>query len=55
VRTFAYGEPPDGSAFYAVAVAALDDLDPNEIVGRIKYVDGRHGRYDETPTDTRLM
>jgi hypothetical protein len=31
-----------GGVFYAVAVATLNDADPDELAGSIKYVDGRH-------------
>jgi hypothetical protein len=56
VRAFARGNSPDlGGEFYAVAIAALDDVPAQELVGKIKCVDGRNGRYDRAPDDTRLM
>lgn len=56
VRVFAQGDQQAlGGKFYAVAIAALDDIDPDELVGKIKYVDGLHDHYDREPTDTRLM
>jgi len=56
VRVFAQGEQEAlGGAFYAVAIASLDDADPDELLAAIKYVDGRHDRYDQPPADTRLM
>jgi hypothetical protein len=56
VRTFARGNSEAlGGAFYAIAVASLDDADPKELAASIKYVDGRHDRYDRPPEDTRLM
>jgi hypothetical protein len=55
VRAFAYGEPPQGEPFYAIAIAALDSLDPDEVATSIKYLDGRHDRYDRAPDDTRLL
>jgi hypothetical protein len=55
VRAFAYGEPPQGGPFYAIAIAALDNLDPDEVATSIKYLDGRHDRYDRAPDDTRLL
>ena len=44
-----------GGVFYAVAVASLDDADPDELAGSIKYVDGRHDHYDKAPEDTRYL
>jgi hypothetical protein len=57
IRAFARGDDKSmGGAFYAVAVASLDDADPNELAAAsIKYVDGRHDRYDRPPADTRVM
>jgi hypothetical protein len=56
VRVFARGDHESmGGEFYAIAVASLDDADADELAGSIKYVDGRHDRYDRTPEDTRLM
>jgi hypothetical protein len=57
VRAFARGEMKEmGGAFYALAVASLDDVDPDELAAApIKYVDGRHDQFDKPPTDTRLM
>lgn len=56
VRLFAEGDHPTlGGPFYAVAVATIEDADPDELAGKIKYVDGAHDRYDRTPQDTRLM
>ena len=56
IRIFARGNNASlGGAFYAVAVGALDDAEPDELARSIKYVDGRHERYDRQPEDTRLM
>lgn len=45
-----------GGPFYAVAVASLDDADPDELAAApIRYVDGRHDHFDQPPEDTRLM
>lgn len=57
VRTFARGELESmGGAFYAVAVASLDDADPDDLaVASVKYVDGRNDRFDHPPEDTRLL
>ena len=56
VRVFAHGDHElMGGELYAVAIASLDDADADELAGSIRYVDGRHDRYDRTPEDTRLM
>ena len=56
IRVFAHGNMEAlGGPFYAVAVAALDDADPDELAASIKYLDGRQGQYDRTPDDIRLM
>jgi hypothetical protein len=56
VRAFAQGDQESmGGKFYAVAVAALDDADPRELAASIKYVDGRHDRYDQPPEDIRPL
>ena len=46
---------PAGGPFYFVPVASLDDVDPEELTGKIRYVDGRQARYDRPPADTRLL
>jgi len=55
VRAYAYGDSPELGRFYAIAIAALDGVDADELVGRVKYVDGRLGHYDREPEDTRLL
>lgn len=56
VRAFAQGDNPAlGGAFYAVAVATLEDANPDELAASIKSVDGRNDHYDQRPKDTRLM
>ena len=57
IRTFGRGEHGlQGEPFCFVNVAALDDVDPVELANApIRYVDGREGRYDRPPQDTRLM
>jgi hypothetical protein len=58
VRVFAQGDKASaGGKFYAVAIAALDDIeqDADQIAKSIKYVDGRHDGYDHMPADTRLL
>lgn len=57
VRIFARGEMETlGGVFHAVHVTTLDDVDPDELAAApIKYVDGRHDRFDQPPEDTRLL
>jgi hypothetical protein len=58
IRAFARGEEADlGGTFYAVAIAALDDVeqDIDALARSITYVDGRHDEYHRPPADTRLM
>jgi len=56
VRTAGQGEHgPGGGPFYFIAIASLDDADPDELSDSIRYVDGRHDRYDRPPDDIRLM
>jgi hypothetical protein len=46
---------PDRTPFYFIPVALLDGVDPDELAASIHYVDGRHGRFDRPPDDTRLL
>jgi hypothetical protein len=56
VRVLAEGGiGPFDHPFYALAMATLDDADPDELAASIRYVDGRHDRYNEVPADTRLL
>jgi hypothetical protein len=56
VRTAGQGEHgPSGGPFYFIAIASLDDADPDELSDSIRYVDGRHDRFDRPPEDIRLM
>ena len=58
VRAFGQGDnAAAGGKFYAVAIAALDDIgqDADQAVKSIKYVDGRHDDYEHEPADTRLL
>jgi hypothetical protein len=56
VRTAGRGEHgPRGGPFYFIAVASLDDADPDELAASIRYVDGRHDQFDQPPDDIRLM
>ena len=49
------GDAPELGKFFAIAIAALDNVDADELAGKIRYVDGRSGRYDREPDDTRLL
>ena len=56
VRTVGQGEYGSGRGpFYFIAIASLDDADPDELSDSIRYVDGRHDRFDRPPDDIRLM
>jgi hypothetical protein len=56
VRIHGTAEHPKGDRFYALAIATIDDIDADELAAApIKYIDGRHDRFSETPDDTRLM
>jgi hypothetical protein len=58
VRAFAQGNHESlGGKFYAVAIAALDDIeqDVDQVARSIKYVDGRHDDLEHEPADMRLM
>jgi hypothetical protein len=45
-----------GGAFYAVQVSLLDDLDPDELAtAPIRFLDGRHDRFDRQPDDIRFL
>jgi hypothetical protein len=55
IRSFGYGEHESfGGRFYFVSIAALEGVDSEELAAApIRYVDGRHDRFSEAPTDTR--
>lgn len=56
VRSFGWGETPEGSKFYAVYVTCLDDVDVNELVSAsITYVDGRNDNFQSSPIETRHL
>ncbi len=57
IRTPGRGElEAMGGAFYAVQVSLLDDLDPEELAAApVRYVDGRHDRFDRAPDDLRFL
>ena len=49
VRTHAEGTDPKGNAMVAVQVATLEGADPDVLAKSVKYVDGRHDRFDRAP------
>jgi len=50
------GDAAAGTAFWYVNVAALDDVNPDEVASApLRYIDGRHDKYDQVPKDTRLL
>ncbi len=57
IRTFAGGELEAlGGVFRAVPIATLDDVPADELAAApVSYIDGRHGRFDQPPEDTRLL
>jgi hypothetical protein len=57
VRTWASGDHLQlGGLFHAVSVAALDDVDADELAAApVNYVDGRNDRFDQVPADVRLL
>ena len=57
VRPFGRGHVPAiGGDFVAVPVAALDDVDPQELIAApVRYFDGRNDNWFETPKETRHL
>ena len=57
IRTPGRGEIEEmGGVVYAVQVSLLDDLDPEELAAApLRYVDGRHDRFDRPPDDVRFL
>lgn len=57
VRVYATGDAEFmGGRFFALAVATLDDVDADELAAApMKFIDGRHDRFDQAPEDTRLL
>jgi len=57
VRAIGWGEHESfGGKFYVISIATLDNADPDEpAAAPIKYVDGRHDRFNQLPEDTRLL
>ena len=57
IRPFGRGDVPEiGGAFVSVNIAALDDVDVSEFFqGPIRYADGRHDNWQNTPVETRHL
>ena len=57
VRVFGRGYVEEiGGAYASIALAALDDLDPSELVGApVKYFDGLHNAWQSTPAEIRHL
>jgi len=57
VRIHARGEHESfGGLFNAVAIAALDNVDGEELASApVNYIDGRNDRFDRPPQDVRLL
>ncbi len=57
VRPFGHADVAEGGgAFYAVNLAALDDVDPTELANApVMYVDGRHDNWQSPPAETRHL
>jgi hypothetical protein len=51
VRAFATGQDPKGGQMYAIAVATLEGADGDELAKSVKYVDGRHDKFNQTPQE----
>ena len=57
IRPFGRGDVPEiGGAFVSVNIAALDDVDVSEFfAGPLRYADGRHDNWQNTPAETRHL
>jgi len=57
VHAFGHGYVEEaGGAFYSVNLACLDDVDASELVeAPLRYFDGRHNNWMETPAETRHL
>ena len=55
LRPFSWGEPR-GEKFYAVNLACLDDVTPDELIqAPVAYVDGLHDEFKSPPKETRHL
>jgi hypothetical protein len=57
VRSFGKGHVKEiGGDYIAVQLAALDDVDPRELVEPpVRYADGRHDNWGVSPAETRHL
>jgi hypothetical protein len=57
IRPFGRGDVPEiGGAFVSINLAALDNADVSEIFQEpIRYADGRHDNWQNTPAETRHL
>jgi hypothetical protein len=55
VRIHAEGKGPDGAATVAVQVATIEGADPEVLKAGIRYVDGRHDRFDREPENVEAL
>jgi hypothetical protein len=57
VRPFGQANIEDAAAaFYAISLAALDEVDPVELASApVTYVDGRHDNWEAPPAETRHL
>jgi len=57
IRTFARGYVEEiGGHFYSISLAALDNATPQELIeAPLRYFDGRHNAWLNTPAETRHL
>jgi hypothetical protein len=56
IHTFTTGESPSLGAFYAVALACLDDAPVDELLAApIRYLDGRNDNWSTPPGEIRHL
>lgn len=56
VRSFGWGDTPEGGKFYADHVTCLDDVEIDELVSApITYIDGRNDNFQSSPVETRHL
>ncbi|MBB3145063.1 hypothetical protein FHS21_001464, partial [Phyllobacterium trifolii] len=56
VKPFGRGETADMGVFYAINIACLDDLMPDELLNApVEYQDGRHDHWERQPAEIRHL
>lgn len=57
VRSFGRGNIPEiGGAYVSISLGALDDVTAEELIAApVRYFDGRHDNWMETPSETRHL